>query len=137
VEKMKEKNITKNGKVMGRPKIEIKAEQFEYLCSIMCTEEEIAGVFRCSIDTINNWCKSNYDMTFSEIYKMFSASGKMSLRRYQFKMAERNPSMAIWLGKQYLGQTEKQEMSVNYIEDDSTKAMTEYFEKMKKEKKGG
>ena len=28
----------------------------------------------------------------------------MSLRRTQFKLAEKNPTMAIWLGKQYLGQ---------------------------------
>ena len=45
-------------------------------------------------------------MTFSEAYKMFSAQGKMSLRRYQFKMAEHNPTMAIWLGKQILGQAD-------------------------------
>ena len=28
----------------------------------------------------------------------------MALRRSQWKMAERNATMAIWLGKQYLGQ---------------------------------
>ena len=119
---------------MGRPKTEIGKEQFEYLCSIMCTEEEIAGVFRCCEDTVNNWCKENYDgMTFSEVYKMLSASGKMSLRRWQFKMAEKNPTMAIWLGKQYLGQTEKQDVAINLVEDDSTQAMAEFFAKKKSE----
>ena len=28
----------------------------------------------------------------------------MSLRRYQFQLAQKNTAMAIWLGKQYLGQ---------------------------------
>lgn len=89
---------------MGRPEIKIKKEDFEKLCALQCTEEEIAGFYDCSVDTINNWCKKTYDETFSETYKKKSAKGKMSLRRYQMKLAERNASMAIFLGKQYLGQ---------------------------------
>ena len=89
---------------MGRPEIKIKKEDFEKLCALQCTEEEIAGFYDCSVDTINNWCKKTYNETFSETYKKKSAKGKMSLRRYQFKLAERNASMAIFLGKQYLGQ---------------------------------
>ncbi len=34
----------------------------------------------------------------------------MSLRRTQFKLAEKNPTMAIWLGKQYLGQRDNIEV---------------------------
>lgn len=95
---------------MGRPPIEINKEMFEKLCSIQCTEEEIAGVFDCSIDTINRWCKKTYDTTFADIYKKKSASGKMSLRRWQFDTAKRgNATMQIWLGRQYLGQTDKRE----------------------------
>lgn len=89
---------------MGRPEIKIKKEDFEKLCALQCTEEEIAGFYDCSVDTINNWCKKTYGETFSETYKKKSAKGKMSLRRYQMKLAERNASMAIFLGKQYLGQ---------------------------------
>jgi hypothetical protein len=33
--------------------------------------------------------------------------GLASLRRKQFTMAESNASMAIWLGKQYLGQKDQ------------------------------
>lgn len=129
---MREKTITKNGKVMGRPRAQISQEQFEFLCSIMCTEEEIAGVFRCCEDTLNQWCKDTYDgMTFSEIYKMLSAQGKMSLRRYQFRMAEHNPAMAIWLGKQYLGQTEKQEVAVVSGDDETINEMERFFAEKK------
>ena len=91
-------------KPMGRPKKEIDKEEFEKLCGIQCTEEEIAGWFRCSIDTINNWCKATYGETFSEAYKKYSADGKMSLRRVQWKLAQNNVSMAIWLGRNWLGQ---------------------------------
>ena len=34
----------------------------------------------------------------------------MSLRRTQFKLAEKNPTMAIWLGKQQLGQRDNIEV---------------------------
>lgn len=89
----------------GRPKIQINKEQFEKLCRMQCTIEEIAGFFNCCDDTINNWCKSTYGDTFSVIYKKKSMNGKISLRRTQFKIAEKgNASMAIFLGKQYLGQ---------------------------------
>ena len=88
----------------GRPPIEIEQNVFENLCKIQCTEEEIADWYKCSIDTVNNWCKKTYGTTFSEAYKKYSANGKTSLRRLQFKLAERNASMAIFLGKQYLGQ---------------------------------
>lgn len=89
---------------MGRPQIEIDRAQFERLCGIQCTLEEIAGVFNCSADTIERWCKRTYDVTFAEVYKKHSARGKSSLRRAQFKLAEKNASMAIFLGKNLLGQ---------------------------------
>ena len=97
---------------MGRPKKTIDREQFEKLCSIQCTLVEIASWFHCSEDTIENWCKDTYDQTFSDVHKKYSATGKISLRRTQFQMAEHNCSMAIWLGKQYLGQREVVEQNV-------------------------
>jgi hypothetical protein len=47
-------------------------------------------------------------------------------------MAETNPTMAIWLGKQYLGQADKQEVTVSST-DESIKEMDAYFSKKKKE----
>lgn len=90
----------------GRPPIEIKQEDFEKLCGLQCPLEEIASWFKCSADTIERWCKKIYGMNFAEVYKKHSASGKISLRRYQFNLAKTNASMAIWLGKQMLGQRE-------------------------------
>ena len=95
----------------GRPRAEFSQATFESLCSIQCTLSEIAGVMRVSEDTVERRCKEHYGETFAEIYKKLSAVGKSSLRRTQFKMAERNTAMAIWLGKQYLGQSDKQEWS--------------------------
>lgn len=117
----------------GRPKIEIDEEQFKGLCSIQCTLEEISNWFKCSEDTIERWCKRELKMSFAEAYKKYSVGGKISLRRYQMKMAEHNATMAIWLGKQYLGQTDKQEVSVTSNDDDSIREMEQFF-KSKKEK---
>lgn len=94
---------------MGRPKIQIDKTQFETLCSMMCTEEEIAGFFSCSVDTIERFCKREYGATFAETYKIHSAKGKISLRRNQFKIAEKSAAMAIFLGKNYLGQSDNNE----------------------------
>jgi len=93
----------KNG-VIGN---NINKEQFETLCSIMCSREEIEAVFNVSEFTIRNWCKENYGDTFEGVASRFRNVGKSSLRRTQFKLAEKNTQMAIWLGKQYLNQTDK------------------------------
>lgn len=97
------------GNPNGRPPKEIDAEQFEKLCSMQCTLDEISGWFKCSKDTISAWCKRTYGEGFSDVYKKFSQDGKISLRRYQFELAKHNASMAIFLGKQYLGQKEQVE----------------------------
>ena len=102
----------------GRPPIEIKQEDFEKLCSLQCPLEEIASWFKCSADTIERWCKKIYGMNFAEVYKKHSASGKISLRRYQFNLAKTNASMAIWLGKQMLGQKEPKENELTVGDND-------------------
>ena len=89
---------------MGRPKKEIDWNIVKGLCRIHCTQLEIASVIDISEDTLVRRIKSKYKMTFAEYYKKNSSKGKISLRRYQFELAQRNVSMAIWLGKQWLGQ---------------------------------
>ena len=90
--------------------------------------EEIASWFKCSEDTIERWCKRELNMSFADAYKKYSVGGKISLRRYQMRMAETNATMAIWLGKQYLGQTDKQELAVSSNDDETVREMEKYFE---------
>lgn len=88
----------------------ISKDQFEKLGAMMCTGEEISAFFGVSYDTLNEFCKQTYDETFVKVIKRFNEVGKASLRRTQFKIAEKgNSQMAIFLGKQYLGQSDKQE----------------------------
>ena len=91
---------------MGRPQIQIDQRQFEKLCELQCTLSEISGWFNCSEDTIERWCRRTYKAGFNAVYETKREAGKISLRRSQFKLAEKNAAMAIFLGKQYLGQSD-------------------------------
>lgn len=84
---------------------------FEGLCKIQCTKKEIAGVLRVTLATIDRFCEYTYGMQFKEVFDMYSADGHSSLRRAQYDNAidHNNPIMQIWLGKQYLHQTDKVE----------------------------
>lgn len=91
----------------GRPKKVIDYEMVERLASIMATQEEIASFLDMSSRTLQR------DSEFCRVYKKGLEKGKMSLRRQQFKLAENNTAMAIFLGKNYLGQSDKQDIDVN------------------------
>jgi hypothetical protein len=100
----------------GRPKIEIDFAEVDKLCQIQCTGEEIASFFEISYDTLERRCKEQFKVSFAEYIKEKSAKGKSSLRRLQWKAAMNgNVTMLIWLGKQYLGQTDK----TNYVDESS------------------
>lgn len=101
----------------GRPPKELDKKQFEKLCALQATLEEIAGFFDCDENTVNAWCNRVYGTTFSEVFKSKSAQGKLSLRRTQFKLAEKSAAMAIFLGKNMLGQTDKVEQVITEVED--------------------
>ena len=102
----------------GRPKRllnDLGIETIRSLASIQCTDEEIASVLGCSVDLLTN--KNNKDV-FLEAKEAGQLSGKASLRRMQFKTAESgNATMQIWLGKQYLGQKDKQDVTVDNEQD--------------------
>ena len=92
---------------MARPKKVINQKQFESLCAIQCTQEEICNVLDVTDKTLTRWCNEVYNLSFSEVYEQKRDIGRMSLRRNQFKLAEGgNTTMQIWLGKQILKQSE-------------------------------
>lgn len=101
---------------MARPYKEIEQKSFESLCSIQCTKEEICAFFDVTDKTLESWCKRTYKMGFSDVFSIKRGLGKISLRRAQWQLAQRNPTMAIWLGKQYLGQCDTP--TVNTAADD-------------------
>jgi hypothetical protein len=100
--------MAKKKRPRGRPRIEIDWDLFESLCKIQCTLKEIAGIMKCSEDTIERAAKKKYGETFAEVFDRFSSGGKASLRRLQWKAAQAgNVSMLKWLGIQYLNQSDR------------------------------
>ena len=106
---------------MGRPRAEIDKKQFENLCGLQCTLEEICGWFGVTDKTLDSWCKRTYYASFSEVFKQKRGLGKISLRRSQWRLAEKSATMAIWLGKQYLGQRDQVDVNMpgNAVKDDA------------------
>lgn len=97
----------------GRPRFILNEKgktMVEKLSALMCTDEEIAGIMDTSVDTLTN---KNNKPTFTEYKLKGQAKGKVSLRRYQFKLAEKSAPMAIFLGKNYLGQKDNIEFVDN------------------------
>ena len=91
----------------GRPLKQIPQDEFEKLCALQCTKEEICGFFNTTDKTLESWCKRTYKKGFSEIFREKRGTGKISLRRMQFQLAKKSAAMAIFLGKNWLGQTDK------------------------------
>lgn len=94
----------------GRKRKYINQKQFENLCAIQCTQEEICSILDCADKTLQRWCRDVYGAPFKQVYKDLRSLGNASLRRTQWKMAETVPTMAIWLGKQYLKQEENAQL---------------------------
>lgn len=105
---------------LGRYRIVIDWEEFDQLCIMQCTLEEIAAFFGCSADTIERRVKEETGVTFADYFAQKRTEGFVSLRRAQFNLAEEtNPfmikaacTMLIFLGKQYLGQSDKIDATV-------------------------
>lgn len=125
---------------MGRPPVDIDWEQFDTLCKIHATLEEIAYFFKCCIETIQNRVKAEKGVTFSTYYAQVSIGGRLSLRRHMWEHALKkdNPEMQRFLSKQKperggLGFSDK---TTNELEvgDGSFEKMMGFCDRMEKEK---
>lgn len=101
-------------KKVGRPRANIDRHQFESLCGLQCTQEEICNFFGITDKTLTRWCRETYGKRFSEVFREKRELGRVSLRRNQWKLAEKNATMAIFLGKNYLGQKDVQDINQEF-----------------------
>lgn len=98
---------------VGRPRIEIDVEELKRLCRLNCTMEEIAAFFECDKKTIER--RYNENIEFQNAIDHGRGLGKLSVRRKQMQiMDEQNSAtMAIWLGKNLLGQRDHQDITTD------------------------
>lgn len=100
-------------KKTGRKLLDLDENLIARLASIHCTMKEIAAVVGCSVDTLEN--------RFSDLIKESREKGKMSLRRWQWQLAEKqNLGMLVWLGKQHLEQRDIKEFKPIHPDDQPT-----------------
>lgn len=87
---------------------------FEELCFIHCTQKEILSVLGVTRETLDKQIKAHYGAPYNFVYAVHQERGKASLRRIQWRQAQQNTTMSIWLGKQYLDQREDVAPITNY-----------------------
>ena len=102
----------------GRPlKVLTKTEwnTVEKLCELQCTLIEIASCLGIHSETLSRCIKDKYDLSFPLYFAQKRTGGKIALRRAQFKAATtgNNTALMIWLGKQYLEQTDQQNITAD------------------------
>ena len=100
---------TKKKKSVGRPKkYNLDTKQVEQLAGFGCTDTEIASFFDISRTTLER----NYEHYLTKGRE----EGKIRLRQYQWASAKKgNVAMLIWLGKQLLNQSDKQEITTTEL----------------------
>lgn len=108
---MNDETEIKKQSQMGRPLIEINWKEFDKLCTLQCTKREIASWFDCSEDTIERAIKRVHNTTFAVYFEQKRGVGQIALRRKQYEAAMGgNVPLLIFLGKNYLGQSNEQEV---------------------------
>ena len=99
----------------SKPMTDKEFEQLVNMIRIQCTRDEICDILNMSEDTLGSRIAERGIegvSNFAALYKKHQGEGKASLRRAQWKAAQDgNPTMLVWLGKQMLGQRDKQEIT--------------------------
>lgn len=116
---------------MARPRIELNKKDFEGLLAIGCSLPEIVAFFEnkmgtsVSEDTVQRWCKREYNENFAVVADKKRELMKITLRRNQLRLSEKSASMAIFLGKNYLGQKDSIEQVVSKDSAEALKMLTD------------
>lgn len=120
IKKTMAKKVKKNK--VGRPKTKLDLDALEKLCQLSCTMPEISAYFDIPLRTLED--KYTNDIAVRTIINKGRNIGKLSLRRKQMQILHDTNSvpMAIWLGKQLLGQRDKHDV---VTEDKSTSKLGE------------
>lgn len=104
---------------MARPLIQIDWDEFDKLLALQATQEELAGWFNCSTDTIERAVKREHKISFADYSHQKRMPGKISLRRTMWQLAMAgNVPMLIWLSKQHLGFTDKAPFDLSKVPDE-------------------
>lgn len=119
----------KNPLGSGRNPAVIDWDLVKKLAAMQCTQIEICNALGISRATFSKTGKDEFGVTIGDKIDEWSEGGKCSLRRAQWLLAQKNAAMAIFLGKQYLGQ--KDDYKVKH-EGNMTQEIVHYGDKAPK-----
>lgn len=99
---------------MARPKANIDWNKVDKYLQAQCDGVGIAGLLGIDAETLYRRCKEDNNIGFAEYSAIKKAEGVELLKAKQYQTAmEGNVTMQVWLGKQYAGQTDKQDIKHN------------------------
>jgi hypothetical protein len=105
---------------MARPPVNLDWARIEQLASTGTSGVGIARICGVAEDTLRKRCKKDKNIGFSEFMRQKREVGFSSIRMKQYQVAlAGNPSMLIWLGKQYLDQNDKGVVAAGDDHEDS------------------
>jgi hypothetical protein len=101
----------------GESRFHFSWDEFDKLCALHCTLEEIAGFFNVAMSTVEARVQETYGVSFHERFKLKSSLGRVSLRRKQYERAmQGDKTMLKHLGEHWLDQRTK------FVEGEATPA---------------
>lgn len=109
----------------GRPRLKVSDDKIaiiEELAYKQCRDTTIAEAVGIAV--------VSFKRRFDKKCRQLRAKGKTELYKTQWQMAQNNPTMAQWLGKQYLDQSDKQDIKQHItkapeLKDSERKALHE------------
>ena len=103
---------------MSYNKITFDYDEIEKLYTIDCTDQDIADHLGISRKTVQRRKKN--DKKWQKAMRYGYAKGNRSLRAKQYQVAlSGNTTMLVWLGKNRLGQTDKQEFNHQEVDNNA------------------
>lgn len=86
--------------------------KFELLVKLGLTSEELIEYFMVNSSQLWSWIKQVYNVRKPLVLlKKMRVEGKIDFMAKQRKLAERNPAVSIWIGKNYYDQNAEKEES--------------------------
>lgn len=103
----------------GRPKVTINWSEVDKYLKAQCDGVGIAAILGVHPATLYRACEETHKVNFANYSQAKKAEGKELLRQKQMEVAiDGDKTMLVWLGKQYLDQSEK--VAANNINTNKT-----------------
>lgn len=126
---------------MGRKKISIDWDKVDRYLQAQCSAVGIASILGIHERTLYGRCETDKNMLFTDYAQQKRGEGQELIRMKQFKLAmEEDKIMLIWLGKQYLGQSDRtdhtskgeqiQPINVNVTKPEQSEKYKQFIQKI-------